>query len=128
VVFRLDSDERALPPPPPPPPPPPLPPGIPPPAALGEPSRPRPPQKVHHVNPVYPEEAKAAGITGVVIMEATIDADGQVTDVRVLRGPEALRRAAVEAVRQWRFEPPAVHPMQLTMTVNFTLAPDRGSR
>lgn len=85
-----------------------------------------PPKKVHHVNPVYPEAAKAAGIGGVVVIEATIGADGTVIDTRVLRSvdPE-LDEAALAAVRQWRYQPTLLNgapvPVIMTLTVNFTL-------
>jgi protein TonB len=84
-----------------------------------------PPQKVRHVNPVYPEEAQAARVQGVVIVEATIDTAGRVGDVRVLRSIPLLDEAAVEAVRQWEFTPTLLNgapvPVIMTMTVNFTL-------
>ena len=45
----------------------------------------RPPTKTKHVAPVYPPDAKEAGVTGVVILEARIEADGRVINARVLR-------------------------------------------
>lgn len=58
------------------------------------------------VAPVYPEEAREARIMGIVVLEAEIAADGQVTDARVLDSPSPLlAAAAVEAVRAWAFEP-----------------------
>ena len=53
--------------------------------------------------PVYPELAKRMKITGVVKIEATVDADGKVTDVKTLAGSLILSPAAEEAVRKWRF-------------------------
>lgn len=53
--------------------------------------------------PVYPELAKRMKITGVVKIEATVDADGKVTDVKTLAGSHILSPAAEEAVRKWRF-------------------------
>ena len=64
------------------------------------------PVLLQRVNPVYPENARKEGITGVVVVEATIDETGAVRDVRVIESPhEALAQAATDAVRQWRFEP-----------------------
>jgi len=64
-----------------------------------------PPKIVARVEPVYPPEAKAQGIRGVVILEVRIDKTGQVTDVKILRSIPVLDQAAIDAVRQWRFEP-----------------------
>jgi TonB family protein len=53
------------------------------------------------VAPAYPAEARDKKITGVVILEASMGADGRVLDARVLRSIPGLDDAAVEAVRQW---------------------------
>jgi TonB family protein len=55
------------------------------------------------VPPVYPELAKRMKITGVVKIEATVDADGKVTGVKTLSGSSALTSAAEDAVRKWKF-------------------------
>ena len=65
----------------------------------------RPPTKTKHVAPVYPLEAKEARVTGVVILEARIEADGRVINARVLRSIPQLDQAALDAVRQWEFTP-----------------------
>jgi TonB family protein len=86
----------------------------------------RPPQKIHSVNPVYPQEAKDAQVQGVVIIEAKIAPDGSVAEAWVLRSIPMLDGAALEAVRQWRFMPTLLNgapvPVIVTVTVNFTLA------
>jgi TonB family protein len=83
------------------------------------------PVKVHDVKPVYPSDARAARVQGVVIIEAIIDASGDVAAARVLRSIPMLDDAALEAVRQWQFSPLLVdgvsQPMRMTVTVNFTL-------
>lgn len=83
------------------------------------------PTKTRHVPPVYPLEAQAARIQGVVIIEATIDTDGHVYDGKVLRSIPLLDEAAMDAVRQWEFTPTEVNgvrvPVIMTVTVNFTL-------
>jgi TonB family protein len=85
------------------------------------------PAQTKRVNPPYPPEAQAAGVQGVVIMEATIGVDGKVTDVRVLRPIPLLDQAALEAVRQWEYEPTMVNgvavPVVMTVTLNFALTP-----
>jgi TonB family protein len=55
------------------------------------------------VPPTYPELAKRMKISGVVKVEATVDADGKVTDVKTVSGTRALSQAAEDAVRKWKF-------------------------
>jgi TonB family protein len=59
------------------------------------------------VEPDYPEAAQRSGLRGTVIVEALIDKNGIPDSVRILRGDPPLATAAFEAVRQWRWEPPA---------------------
>ena len=84
-----------------------------------------PPRKIRDVQPTYPPAAKAAGIEGVVILDATIDPTGAVRDIKVLRSVPELDQAAIDAVEQWRWEPTLVdgEPVSIlmTVTVNFTL-------
>ena len=83
------------------------------------------PAKIRHVAPMYPPEAQAAKVTGMVIIEATIGVDGRVTDAKVLRSVPLLDQAAVDAVMQWEFTPTLLNgvpvPVIMTVTVNFTL-------
>jgi TonB family protein len=87
----------------------------------------KPPAQTKRVNPPYPPDAQAAGVQGVVIMEATVGADGKVTDVRVLRSIPLLDQAAIDAVRQWEYAPTFVNgipvPVLMTVTLNFALTP-----
>jgi protein TonB len=87
----------------------------------------KPPTRTKQVTPAYPPDAQAAGVQGIVIMEATIGADGKVTDVRVLRSIPLLDKAAMDAVRQFEYTPTLVNgvavPVLMTVTVNFTLTP-----
>jgi TonB family protein len=55
------------------------------------------------VAPVYPELAKRMKITGTVKIQATVDADGKVTDVKTMNGSRVLANAAEDAVRKWKF-------------------------
>jgi len=64
------------------------------------------PVRQHAPQPGYTPEARAARIQGAVVLETVIDAGGRVGTIKVLRGlPLGLTEAAVEAVREWRFNP-----------------------
>lgn len=83
------------------------------------------PRKVHDVAPIYPPIAQRAGVEGVVIIEAVIAVDGSVRDARVLRSVALLDRAALDAVKQWRYAPTRLNgvavPVIVTVTVQFRL-------
>lgn len=85
----------------------------------------KPPKKLRDVRPVYPPEAQQARVSGLVILEARIGADGSVEDAQVLRSIPLLDQAAIDAVLQWRFTPTLLNgqavPVMMTVTVNFTL-------
>ena len=86
----------------------------------------RPPTKTRHVAPVYPLEAKEAKVTGVVILEARIEADGRVINARILRSIPPLDQAALDAVKQWEFTPTLLNgvptPVIMTVTIQFSLS------
>jgi protein TonB len=64
------------------------------------------PKLLHRVNPVYPPIAASARLQGTVILEAVVDSDGTVADVKVLRSAGAvLDSEAKTAVRKWRYSP-----------------------
>jgi TonB family protein len=60
---------------------------------------------LHRVEPVYPAEAKKQGLDGVIALDVVIGRDGSVVSIRSLNGPDVLARAAMDALRWWRFEP-----------------------
>lgn len=65
-----------------------------------------PPSLIVEVKPQYPEEARRRGLVGDVVLEIVVRRDGTVGDVRIVRPlGGGLDQHAVEAVRQWRFEP-----------------------
>lgn len=80
---------------------------------------------VNKVNPVYPAEAKQQGIQGRVLLRATIGANGTVEKVDVREGDPALAAAAVDAVKQWQYNPTMVNGSAVAVIVdidiNFTL-------
>jgi TonB family protein len=85
----------------------------------------RAPVQLRKVNPVYPPIAISARVQGVVILELTLDAQGFVTDARILRSIPLLDQAAIDAVRQWQYAPTLLNgvpvPIVMTATVQFTL-------
>jgi len=72
------------------------------------------------VNPVYPPMAKAAHVSGTVILRATITKNGTVEDVKVVSGPALLQQAAFNAVQQWHYKPYIVdnQPTDVETTIN----------
>jgi TonB family protein len=60
---------------------------------------------VHKVPAIYPEQARAARVEGTVVLAIVVNADGRVSQMNVLSGPEVLAAAAMDAVRWWRYEP-----------------------
>ncbi len=84
-----------------------------------------PPLKlVKTIGPVYPPEAKEKHVQGNVVLSVTVDKTGKVSNIDVLSGPKELAQAAIDAVKQWEYEPPAQAPVLTTVTVNFTLGED----
>jgi protein TonB len=81
---------------------------------------------IRQPRPVYPPEAKAAGISGVVKLSAIIAADGTVANLQVISGHPLLVPAALEAVKQWVYQPTLLNgsPVEVKteISVNFTLS------
>ncbi len=77
-------------------------------------------------HPEYPESARAKGIQGEVLMEAVISKDGIPVSLKVISSPDdALAKAALEAVKTWRYKPTLLNgkPIEVvtTITVNYEL-------
>ncbi len=85
----------------------------------------KPPKQIKMAAPVYPEEARKTGIEGVVILAARIDANGRVKKIKIIRSIPQLDQAAIDAVKQWEYEPLVVRgkPVEavFTVTVRFQL-------
>ncbi len=105
-------------------------PSEPPPARSNEPVRPGgdvlPPVRTHYVLPSYTEIARRARIQGTVIIDATIDEEGNVIDAKILKGLAfGLDDAALAAVKAWKFEPGTLNgrpvAVYYTVTATFTL-------
>jgi protein TonB len=77
--------------------------------------------------PVYPTLASKARVSGVVVLEATITAQGTVDEIRVISGHPLLVDSAIECVKHWLYEPTLLNgtpvPVILTARVRFERAP-----
>jgi len=75
--------------------------------------------------PVYPPIAKAARVSGTVVLQASISKTGSIENLKVVSGPAMLQQSAIDAVRQWRYRPYLLNgePVEVETTVNviFTL-------
>ena len=78
----------------------------------------------HSVTPAYPPDAAAQKLRGPVVLQATIGRDGTVEDLKIVRGSFVLSKAAIAAVKQWRFQPYTVNgraaQTQTFLTINFS--------
>ena len=85
----------------------------------------RAPRLIKRVNPDYPPIAIASHVSGEVEIEASTDIYGRVNEARVLRGHALLNAAALEAIKEWIYEPYFVNgiprPVRFTVTVTFSL-------
>jgi len=59
----------------------------------------------HKVNPKYPKEARERGIQGDVLLQATIDTQGNLTNLKAVQGDPVLVEAAMDAVKKWKYRP-----------------------
>jgi protein TonB len=103
AVNSIPAAPPAIAPPPPPPPPPPKA------VAPVEPVRVggsvKEPRAIKMVPPVYPPLASKARVSGTVILEATLTAEGRVEEIKVVSGHPLLVDAAINCVKQWIYEP-----------------------
>ncbi len=80
------------------------------------------PVVVSRTEPRYTELARKARIEGVVIVRAVIDEQGYVTAVRLVRGqPMGLDKAAMDAVKTWRFTAATLHGVPVKVYFNLTV-------
>lgn len=81
-------------------------------------------QLLHSVPPVYPELAKAARITGTVILHAIIARDGSVSQLEYVSGPPLLLKATIDAVSQWRYKPTLLNgqPLEVDTTISIVFS------
>ncbi len=83
-----------------------------------------PAKALKKAEPVYPSFARNAGISGMVVVEVTIDEKGKVTKAEAVSGPLQLRQAAIDAARRWEYQPATTDskpvPFTTRITFNFT--------
>jgi periplasmic protein TonB len=79
----------------------------------------------HQVQPIYPQIAKTAHVSGTVLLHAIIAKDGTIQELQYVSGPPLLMRAAMDAVREWRYSPTLLNgePVEVDTTIQvvFTL-------
>jgi protein TonB len=77
------------------------------------------------IRPIYPEIARAAGVQGTVVVEATISRTGTIESLHVVSGSAMLQRAAIDAIRAARYQPYLLNgsptAVQTTISVNFRM-------
>jgi TonB family protein len=82
-------------------------------------------QILTRVNTVYPPEAKAAHVEGAVVLRAVISKTGEISNLKVVSGPDELQASAVDAVKQWIYKPYLLNgeptEVETTITVNYKL-------
>ncbi|HEY4740299.1 MAG TPA: energy transducer TonB [Candidatus Acidoferrales bacterium] len=80
---------------------------------------------IRQVQPVYPQIAKTAHVQGTVLLHAIISKDGSVQELQYVSGPPLLMKAAMDAVREWRYQPTLLNgepvEVETTVSVIFTL-------
>jgi periplasmic protein TonB len=85
----------------------------------------KPARLVSSVQPIYPSLARTQHVAGDVRVDALIDATGRVTTMKVVSGPSLLHQAAMDALRQWKYQAATLDgkpvPMHLTVTLQFRL-------
>lgn len=83
----------------------------------------KPPKAVYQIAPVYPLAAKHKGVEGQVVIKFVVQADGSVTDVKVVsaRPADLFEQSAINAVRKWRFKPGTRHNQPVATRVEVPL-------
>jgi protein TonB len=86
----------------------------------------KPPRLIYRIDPDYPVIAKISRIQGDVVIDAIIDAKGNVVQMRLVSGPPLLTKAALDALTHWRYQPTLLNgqpvAVEFRIVVDFTLA------
>ena len=77
---------------------------------------------VKRVQPVYPSQALQMRLEGTVVLQANITKEGKISDVKVLKGDNVLAKAAIDAVKQWTYNPYLLNgePVQIQTQMSIT--------
>jgi protein TonB len=83
----------------------------------------------NRVEPAYPPLAKAAGVSGAVVVEVTVDEQGDVISARAISGHPLLKDSAMAAARGWKFTPTQLSgsPVKVIGTITFNFSLDKES-
>ena len=80
---------------------------------------------INKVTPQYPPIAKTAHVSGTIILHAIISKDGSIQELQYVSGPPLLMKAAMDAVKEWRYKPTLLNgePVEVDTTIDvvFTL-------
>lgn len=76
---------------------------------------------------VYPRRAIERRVEGDVVLDLSVDEQGQVSDAHVLSGPEELRRACLQSVLEWRYQPSKSAPASTQVMIHFQLPAEGAS-
>jgi protein TonB len=76
---------------------------------------------ISSVTPVYPQLARNQRLSGDVVIDALVDAHGNVTTMKVISGPALLHQAAMDALRQWKYQPATLNGQAMAMHLSVTM-------
>lgn len=82
------------------------------------------------VPPPFPKDLQDAGVAGTVILRAVIAKDGSIKELAALSGPQQLYKVAMDAVKQWRYQPTVVEgvPVEVSTTISISFTPGKPPR
>ena len=91
----------------------------------------RPPKAITQVRPNYPPLPRQAHIQGQVQIDAILDGQGNVIDMKVVSGPPLLYQAALDALKKWKYEPTYLNDqpiaVEMIVTITFVVVPSRSA-
>ena len=80
-----------------------------------------PVQAIKKVQPIYPLVAKQTRLTGIVVVEVTVNKNGKISDLRMISGHALFRDAAFAAVKQWVFKPAKLNGQTIDQSTTIRL-------
>ena len=84
---------------------------------------------IKKVAPIYPPSARESGIEGTVVLQGVISKEGRIIRLQVASGPQILQQAAIDAVKQWEYEPWMLNgapiEVETTLRIPFSLSGNR---